>query len=67
MPTTLNHPVSKMLLHHASGSPVTNIYSGDDFLWLQPLNETLHFQVTAVFTVRNPWNETNHSDLSVYL
>lgn len=54
MPTALNHPVSKMLLHQASGSPVTNIYSGDDFLWLQPLNKMLHFQVTAVFTVRNP-------------
>lgn len=53
MSIALSHPVSEMLFHQASGSPVTNIYSGDDFLWLQPLNKTLHFQVTAVFTIRN--------------
>lgn len=66
MRIALSHPVSKMHFHQASVSPVTNIHSGDDFLWLQPLNKTLHFQVTAVFTVRNPWNE-NKSQPSVSL
>lgn len=54
MPIALGHPVSEMHFHQASVSPVTNIYSGDDFLGLQPLNKTLHFQVAAVFTVGNP-------------
>lgn len=53
MPIALGHPVSKMHFHQASVFPVTNIYSGDNFLWLQPLNKMLHFQVTAMFTVRN--------------
>lgn len=62
MSIALSHPVSKMHFHQASVPPVTNINSGDDFLWLQPLHKTLHFQVAAVFTVRDSCNE-NKSDI----
>lgn len=47
-------PLFKIFLHRSPRFHSANVHSRYDYPRLQPLNETFHLWVAAVFTIRNP-------------